>query len=77
MANFCAVCHRKIKNHPHAGRPRVLCHRLKCKSIHMHNYMVDWWQEVKRGNRSLVKVREVNLDRYDFYGNNEAGIYFL
>jgi len=68
----CAICGRKIKKSTRPGRPRTLCHRVRCKSIYMHNYMTTWWRMGGTG-----KKKEINLDRYDFSGNMEAGIYFL
>jgi len=43
----------------------------------MHNYMTEWWRRARSGENRTMKLKTVNLDRYDFYGNNEAGIYYL
>jgi hypothetical protein len=72
----CAVCGVKIEGHAHAGRPRILCRKTKCRSTYMHNYMTEWWSVAKQ-NKVPRKTKEINLDNFDFYGNNEAGIYFL
>ena len=77
MTDACAVCGTRINKRPKVGKPRVLCHKTKCRSIYAHNYMIAWWKSVKQGKTKRHRVKEVNLDRYDFSGNMGAGIYFL